>query len=133
MDLRDGVALSILPRLSRGPLTNQLREAIRGGEATRGRAHATLDTFVQRLGIDAPPVRAAIGGARKLTDRALDRGVRSASTRSRWMTPDIQYALAAIPDRAARPLGPRPGHGAGDAIGGHRWVTRRLAVRPRSC
>ena len=98
MDLRDAVALSILPRLARRPLTNQLREAVRGGEATRGRAHATLDTFVQRLGIDAPHVRAAIRGTRKLADRALDRG------RALGVDPipldDLRYpdALAAIPD-----------------------------------
>ena len=98
IDLRDAVALSILPRLSRGPLTNQLREAIRGGEATRGRAHATLDTLVQRLGIDAPPVRAGIGGARRLADRALDR--RRALGVDPIPLDDSRYpdALAAIPD-----------------------------------
>ena len=92
------MALSILPRLSRGPLTNQLREAIRGGEATRGRARATLDTLVQRLGIDAPPVRAAIGGARRLADRALDRG--PALGVDPIPLDDSRYpdALAALPD-----------------------------------
>ena len=92
------MALSILPRLSRGPLTNQLREAIHGGEATRGRAHATLDTLVQRLGIDAPPVRAGIGGARRLADRALDR--RRALGVDPIPLDDSRYpdALAAIPD-----------------------------------
>ena len=98
MDLRDAVALSLLPRLSRRALTNEFREALRRDEAPAGQADVTLDTLHQRLGCNEPGLRAAIRRARGLAERALGRG------RVVGVEPiplnDSRYpdALAAVPD-----------------------------------
>ena len=98
MDLRDAVALSLLPRLSRRALTNEFRETLRRDEAPAGQADVTLDTLHQRLGCNEPGLRAAIRRARGLAERALGLG------RVVGVEPiplnDSRYpdALVAIPD-----------------------------------
>ena len=98
MDLRDAVALSLLPRLSRRALTNEFREALRRDEAPAGQADVTLDRLHQRLGCNEPGLRAAIRRARGLAERALGLG------RVVGVEPiplnDSRYpdALVAIPD-----------------------------------
>ena len=65
---------------------------------TDGRAHRTLETLVQRLGIDEPDMRAALEGARQLADRALDRGRALGVHPIPLDDPRYPHAVAAISD-----------------------------------
>ena len=98
MDLRDAVALSLLPGLLRRALTNEFREALRRDVAPAGQADVTLDTLHQRLGCNEPALRAAIRRARGLAERALGRG-RVVGVEPIALN-DSRYpdALAAVPD-----------------------------------
>ena len=123
MDLRDAVALLILPRPSRGP---------RRRDHSRSRIHHTGQAR-SALG-DRGAARPCRHWRRTETRRSGPGPGACARRRPDPVgRPPLSRRPGGNPGSAACPLGPRPGGGAGDAIGGHRWVTRRLAVRPRSC